>query len=456
MSATEYDVVIVGARCAGASLAILLSRVGASVLLLDKDPLPSDQVISTHTIHPPGIDVLDELGVGTAVREGSPATRLLRTRKNDAHVDLQFADGRAEYCPRRYRLDGLLQDAAVAAGAELLDRTRATALLEEDGRVVGVRAEANEQDYTFRARLVVGADGRHSTIASLVEAEEYLTRDAPRAAYWGYWEAPAFWKTDPAYPFGMYVANTDGNVRLIFQTDNDQLLISSAPPLDQVGSWRKDPEAALRADLESDPVTGPLIDGTQLDGRVRGTISERHFFRTATGPGWVLVGDAGHHKDWLIGDGITEALLQARSLAVAITVQTDQALIQWWRARDVAGIPYHFFGQDEGAAGPPTELDCLVFSHVNEIPEYRSRMADIFEHRLSAYNAFPTSKILTWTLRGALRGRPGLLGQFLAKGRHISAITKELNVRKRLVKEAVEPGIDPALATVIHDLMDGF
>ena len=83
-----------------------------------------------------------------------------------------------------------------------------------------------------------------------------------------------------------------------------------------------------------------MVDGTYRDGQVRGTVSERHFFRTATGPGWVLVGDAGHHKDWLVGDGITEALLQARSLAVAITVSTDEALTQWWRARDVAGIAW--------------------------------------------------------------------------------------------------------------------
>ncbi len=456
MSAAEYDVVIVGARCAGASLATLLSRAGTSVLLLDKDLLPSDQVLSTHTIHPPGIDVLDELGVGTAVREESPANHVVRLRKNNAFVDMQFAEGRAEYCPRRYRLDGFLQDAAVAAGAKLRDRTRATALLEEDGRVVGLRAETNEQQYTVRARLVVGANGRHSTIASLVGADEYLAWDAPRAAYWGYWEAPAFWRTDSAYPFDMYVANTDGDCRLIFPTDKDQLLISSAPPLDRIASWREDPEAALRADLESDPVIGPLIDGTHLDGRVRGTISERHFFRTATGPGWVLVGDAGHHKDWLIGDGITEALLQARSLAVAITVGTDQALVQWWRARDVAGIPYHFFGRDEGAAAPPTELQCLVFSRVNEIPEYKSRMAATFEHRLSPYDAFPVSKLLTWTLGGALRGRPGLVGQFMAMGRHVSVITKELNGRKRLLEQAVEPGIDVALATVIDDLVSGF
>ena len=203
-------------------------------------------------------------------------------------------------------------------------------------------------------------------------------------------------------------------------------------------------------------MTGPLIDGTHLDGRVRGTISERHFFRAASGPGWVLVGDAGHHKDWLIGDGITEALLQARSLAVAITVGTDRALIQWWRARDVAGIPYHFFGHDEGAAAPPTALQCLVFSHVNEIPEYKSRMAATFEHQLSPYDAFPVSRLLAWTLGGALRGRPGLVGEFLAMGRHVSAITKELNARKRLLAEAVQPGIDPALATVIDEWVDGF
>ena len=454
MSPAEYDVAIVGARCAGASLAILLSRAGMSVLLLDQDPLPSDQVISTHTIHPPGIDVLDELGVGTAVRDKAPASPVVRLRKDDAHVDLQFANGRAEYCPRRDRLDGLLQDAAVGAGAELRTRTRVTGFLEEDNRVVGVRAEADGREQSIPARLVVGADGRHSTVARLVEADEYLAWDAARAAYWGYWEAPKFWSTDSAYPFDMYVSNTNGNARLIFQTDNDQLLIASAPPLSRADSWREDPEGALRADLASDPVTSPLIDGTALDGRVRGTVNERHFFRRATGPGWVLVGDAGHHKDFLIGDGITEALLQARSLAAAIQVDADHALVQWWRARDVAGVPYHFWGRDEGAASSPTELDSVVFSHINESPEHRKRMAAVIEHQVSPYDAIPPSQVLTWALGGAIRGRPGLIGQFLAKGRAVSAVTKELKARKRLLEEARDPGIDPALATVVDEWVD--
>ena len=77
----RYDVVIVGARCAGATLATFLARAGASVLLLDKDRLPSDQILSTHTIHPPGLDVLDEVGVGDAVRAVAPPTHIVRLRK---------------------------------------------------------------------------------------------------------------------------------------------------------------------------------------------------------------------------------------------------------------------------------------------------------------------------------------------------------------------------------------
>ena len=229
------------------------------------------------------------------------------------------------YRPRRRRLDGLLQDAAASAGVEVRDQTRVTALVREEDRVVGVRAARSAgQEQMIRASLVVGADGRHSTVARQVEAEEYLGYDAPRAMFWGYWNAPAFWRSDPAYPFGMYVANTDGHIRVIFQTDHDQLLIGSLPPVERAMAWRTDPGSALIADLASDSTTGPLIAGSAPQERVRGTLKERYFFRRAAGNGWALVGDAGHHKEFVIGDGITEALLQARSLASAIAKGTDR------------------------------------------------------------------------------------------------------------------------------------
>jgi flavin-dependent dehydrogenase len=433
----DHDVVIVGARCAGATLATLLARAGASVLLLDSDRLPSDQVLSTHTIHPPGIDVLDKVGVGDAVRAVAPPTHIVRLRKNDAFIDVNFSDGRAEYCPRRRRLDGLLQDAAASAGAELLDRTRVTSLVRDGDRVAGVRAAApSGQEHVFRGSLIVGADGRYSTVARQVEAEEYLAYDGPRAMYWGYWNAPAFWRTDPAYPFGMYVANTDGHVRVIFQTDHDQLLIGSLPPTEQAMGWRADPEAALVADLASDSTTEPLIAGSAPDGQVRGTLKERYFFRRAAGNGWTLIGDAGHHKEFVIGDGITEALLQARSLAAAIAEGTDAALHRWWRARDVEALPYFFLGQDEGALGPPLEVQQVVFSHAARTPALLARMAATMEHQLSPQETFPVRQVLWWTLGAAVRGSPGVLPEFVAMARRGSAIDRELRLRRRLLAEA--------------------
>jgi 2-polyprenyl-6-methoxyphenol hydroxylase-like FAD-dependent oxidoreductase len=293
------------------------------------------------------------------------------------------------------------------------------------------------EEHTFQASLVVGADGRHSTIARLVEAEEYLGYDAPRAMYWGYWNAPAFWRTDPAYPFGMYVANTAGHIRAIFQTDHDQLLIGSLPPVQQaLSSWRSDPDAALIADLASDSTVGPLIAGSAPDGRIRGTVKERYFFRRAAGNGWMLVGDAGHHKEFVIGDGITEALLQARSLAVAIAQGNDAALHRWWRARDVEALPYFFLGRDEGALGPPMELQQVVFSHVARMPDLRARVAATMEHRLSPDATFPVRHVLSWTLGAASRRSLRVVRDFITISRRGAANNRELRRRQRLLAEA--------------------
>lgn len=184
------DVAIVGARCAGAPLAAMLAARGLSVIVLDRDRLPSDVVVSTHTLHPKGLDVLDGLGIGEAVRALSPASRVMRLSKNGVALDVPFREGRPDYCPRREPFDALLQKAAADAGAVVIDRCRVTALVERDGRVAGVRAMRGDAEHVVHASLVVGADGRHSTIAKFVGAEEYLAYDAPRGAYWAYWDAP--------------------------------------------------------------------------------------------------------------------------------------------------------------------------------------------------------------------------------------------------------------------------
>lgn len=436
MPIDRYDVIVVGARCAGATLATYLARGGASVLVLDKDALPSDQILSTHTIHAAGMEVLDEIGVGAAVRAIAPPMPVVRLRKDDAVLDIPLPPGREEFCPRRGRLDALVLRAAEGAGATVLDRTRVTNVVWKAGRAAGVRALRDDVEHVFSAPMVVGADGRHSTIARLVEAEEYLGYDGPRGAYWGYWKAPACWNNDPAYRFGMYIGNQHGDVRVIFHTDNDHLLIASAPLVQEIGPWRADPLGALQRNLAADEVIAPLIAGADPVEAVRGTVKERYFFRRGAGPGWALAGDAGHHKDFVIGDGITEAVLQARSLAKAIGAGGDAALLEWWRARDVEAMPYFFFAEDEGRPAPPLGLQRVVFSRAASRPDLQQRLALAVNHQLSPYDVFPLGDVVRWAAGAALRGSPGVLRDFLTMGRRGALVAREVQRRRALLEEA--------------------
>src|SRR5258706_16017293 len=74
----HHDVIIVGARCAGATLAALLAKSGVRVLLLEAAPRGTDMPMSTHFVQPPGMDVLDTLGVGDKVRRAAPPSKRFR------------------------------------------------------------------------------------------------------------------------------------------------------------------------------------------------------------------------------------------------------------------------------------------------------------------------------------------------------------------------------------------
>src|SRR5262245_57121663 len=62
MAKNEYDIIVVGARCAGSPTAMLLARKGYKVLLVDRATFPSD-TISTHLVHTPGVAILKRWGL---------------------------------------------------------------------------------------------------------------------------------------------------------------------------------------------------------------------------------------------------------------------------------------------------------------------------------------------------------------------------------------------------------
>src|SRR2546423_8036265 len=119
---TEYDVIVVGARCGGSPTAMLLARGGYRVLLVDKATFPSD-TMSRHFVHPPGVAALARWGILERL-EATNCPPVTKYSYDFGPVTIsgspQPADGVANaYGPRRLVLDTLLVEAAVAAGAEL-------------------------------------------------------------------------------------------------------------------------------------------------------------------------------------------------------------------------------------------------------------------------------------------------------------------------------------------------
>jgi flavin-dependent dehydrogenase len=171
----EGDVVIVGARCAGASTALLLARAGARVVVVDRARYGTD-TLSTHALMRGAVLQLHRWGVLPAIVErGTPA--VTATTFGYHHEDVTVAiepkyGVEALYAPRRTLLDGLLSAMAVESGAEVIYGVTVDGLVTgADGRVRGISAIAGGQRHTIEADLVVGADGLYSTVARRVGAE---------------------------------------------------------------------------------------------------------------------------------------------------------------------------------------------------------------------------------------------------------------------------------------------
>lgn len=306
-----YDVVVVGARCAGAATAMLLARAGYKVLLLERAKFPRD-TLSTHYIHQPGVDRLEAWGVLDAVQDSGcpPITHAVSVVDGERIQGWAAPTGTGSnvaYAPRRHVLDTLLAEAAARSGADFRESCSVTELLVTDDRVTGVRYQAAGGASTVAsARLVIGADGMSSTVARLVNAEEYAVNPKITCAYYSYWE-------DVPAGFEFY-HSSQGAVGAI-PTHDKLTMVAAYFPQSEFARVRADPMAGYLDALRAVPEFYEQVEGRQPVERLRGTGNQLNYFRTATGPGWALVGDAGHHQDSVSARGITNAFRQAELLA---------------------------------------------------------------------------------------------------------------------------------------------
>ena len=333
---SRYDVVVVGARCAGAATAMLLARAGHRVLVVDRGRYGTD-TLSTHALMRGAVLQLYRWNILPAVI-GADTTPVRQATffYGDESVSVPIAprDGvDALYAPRRYVLDRLLVDAAGAAGADIVYGIRIKELQRsETGRVVGVVLE-DESGYVQRvtSRVVVGADGMRSTVARLVGAPTYRVGQHASATMYGHWGGLKVggyeWYFAPGLSAGAIPTNAG------------QVCVSvSVPGSESARLLSRQPEIAFR-DLLSQ-VAPDLARQVAGAGPVRlqGFPGQPGFFRQSHGPGWALVGDAGYFKDPLTAHGITDAMRDAELLARAIEAETDEAFVNYQDLRDEASL----------------------------------------------------------------------------------------------------------------------
>ncbi len=327
----DYDAIVVGARCAGAATAMQLARGGMKVLVADRDR-PGTDTMSTHALMRGAVIQLDRWGLlDRLLATGVPEVTSTRFAYGDdvVEVDIRPSHGtQSLIAPRRFVLDRMLAEAAEDAGAKVVYGTSFVDVLRSPtGRVAGATFDGPGRRQHVTAPIVIGADGRRSTVARRVSAQtRQTTKNATLCIY-------AYFDGLPNQGYRWYYRDALG-VGAIPTHHGAHCIFASADPAKARRLVRSyGAEGALRhlvaeadGDLASQMDAGAMAERPVIYG------GEPGFLRDAVGPGWALVGDAGYFKDPLTAHGITDAFRDAECLSR--TILSGRPMSEYQKARD--------------------------------------------------------------------------------------------------------------------------
>ncbi|NKY97197.1 NAD(P)/FAD-dependent oxidoreductase [Nocardiopsis alborubida] len=415
------DVVIVGSRIAGASLAAHLAASGRRVVVVDRARFPSD-TLSTHLIQVSGVRSMQKLGVLDRLTEtGAPF--LTGASVTYDGIDLSAIVHAEEGWPpggisvNRNLLDEILVNAARDSGAQVRTRTNLVGACRDDsGRVSRVLVRTSGEVRVIEAPLVIGADGRNSRLAELVGARAYNTTPNERFAYWADYEGAA--SQGPA----VVRHHREGRrLTIAFDSDSGRFTVLVCPELPDFGAFKRSlPDSFDDAVARCEPLR-PVLAGARRVTRPVGTAYLPGYFRESAGRGWALIGDAGHFKDPTLGQGISDALRQSEVLAEHLSGvdlrapdAVDRAVRSWarWRDRDAAAM--YWLGWDFARAGELGDLERSLLRKISESPVLRRMFVDgALSHRVSPNEILGPGLLLRAAYDMGLRGTPwtGVVGQ---------------------------------------------
>ena len=357
----SYDAIVIGARCAGSPTAMLLARKGHRVLVVDRATFPSDTV-STHILHPLGAASLARWGLlDRLTATGCPPIHTYGFDFGPFTISGKpgTADAVLAYCPRRTVLDKLLVDAAAEAGADVREGFVVDEILFEDGRVTGIRGHSKTGGpVTEHARVVVGADGRHSLVAGAIKPEQYNEKPPLLCGYYSYWsDLPMDGR------FETYIRPHRGFAAA--QTHDGLTLVIAGWPEAEFEENKKHVEQSYLSAIDLAPAFAERLRAATRQAPFAGA-TVPNFFRKPYGPGWVLVGDAGYNKDFITAQGMLDAFRDAETCAGALDQAFtgarpfDEAMDEYQRDRDTRVLAmYEFTCLLATLEPPPPEMQQL-------------------------------------------------------------------------------------------------
>ncbi|TQL96810.1 geranylgeranyl reductase family protein [Actinoallomurus bryophytorum] len=356
LSATEADVIVVGAGPSGSTAAYHLAQAGLDVLLLEKTVFPREKVCGDG-LTPRATKQLIKMGVDLDA-PGWIRNKGLRIIGGGVRMELPWPDlaSYPDYGLVRTRMDfdQILAERAVAVGAKLRLNTSVTEpIVDDTGRITGVIAKTPDGEARFTAPLVVAADG-NSTRLSLamglrkrddrpmgVAVRRYYTSPRHDDDYLESWLE--LWDGErllPGYGWVFGVGDGTSNVGLGLLNTSDAFKNVDYRGL--LKSWL----AGMPEEwgYQEDNATGP----------VRGAALPMGFNRTPHYTrGLLLVGDAGGMINPFNGEGIAYAMESAEMAAEVIVqalgrptaAQRERALHDYPRVLKEAYGGYYTLGR---------------------------------------------------------------------------------------------------------------
>lgn len=310
-----FDVIVVGAGPGGSSLAALLGRAGASTLVLDKDHFPRDKVCGDG-LTPRALYWLDVLGCLDEVIDAAPSC----ITEADLFMDGEHVltgtypsvgayPGFSIVIPRKI-LDHIMLRHSVRCGALFHPGCTVRGMRWEDDGVV-VEGVSDRAPVSFKARVVVGADGANSMVSRMLgnRIHEGLTAISMRGYYQGVHVKGAkiqVYFAEPYFPgYGWLFADENGlaNVGVGLTVDSD---------FPARTNLRRVYDNFVQGDIQD------ALAGGQPSGKPRGGWTSFFLPKKQVADRALLIGDAANLGDPIRSDGMHMAMDSAHLAAPAI------------------------------------------------------------------------------------------------------------------------------------------